>query len=999
MQQSFTADAQYLIDAVVPTGAYYYGAACIGPGTQGKWTTHPLQDHKSVVSFCKFQSEHGNNTYFALSAFKQAWYTTSSGKKVFRTQENAVCQKSLWLDIDCGKGDSPYPDATAGVAAVTEFLKKTGMPLPIVIGSGQGIHVYWAFTAPIPTAQWRQVAQLLRAACDRHDLKADHSRTCDAASVLRLPGTWNTGKDGTVRPVKLLIKAAPYPVVDLAKKLLAATPGVSLSNPAPKVQPPLQVPTPPAGLQFDGLTMYTEGPKRHPLRIIKECRQIQRAGIGTYSQWYNMMLVMKHCAFGEQAVHDISKMDPSRYDKDNVDRKLQEAIDGGYGPCRCETFDNKDPGICPNCPYWGKIGSPLLLGEPYVEKKPVDIPAMDVEKPGVVDVQKNKTTMQVVPFSNSEFSVVPGQGIIMHKRTLVENGEENNYVTKDYLICDTEIYIHSIYIDNTKEEKQRSYAIRKQAKGCAPEDILFDVNTALGPQQLLKWLGVHGMLPIHPKYNKAMGDFMSTYLAAVQNKLPEVYVRDRFGWVTEIDKRTGIHSEGFILGHNMHLPGGRTKSVQLDGRAERLGHALATSGNLEAWKIIPKMYEILNQPFAQLLMLCSLAAPLMSRGNGTATNVAYSLWDARGGKGKSCLLEAMASVWGIPRGMLQTKNDTTASRFQKCAVYRNLPILIDEVTNIQDNALSDLIYDLVNGQEKSRSVATGTGLAKSGDWSTISVFTSNRSLYETLKGHHVQSDATCMRVIEMQCDFEDYTGTPIQKHIREVLDIVRKNYGLAGEVMIKYLVDHPDEVQQVVERANKFAQMYQKTSDERFWLYGIAIPLYTGYLAKEAGLITYDLRKLEEWCVEKLLPALREQVKRTTITGDNLLTEFVNDNLDYTLVVESESRPASMPKNPANPMVDPYVKYLPSHKVHMRLEADTQTLYVSVKYFRTWCQMNKLSSEVILQDLLRSGRWQKQDKMLKALGKDVPLYDRGRTTVYKFNLRAARPKLTLADVL
>lgn len=983
-------DATYLINAVVPQGPYFYGGACIGPGTHGKWTTHPLQDHTSVVSFCRFQSEHGNNTYFALSAFKQAWYTSSTGKKVFRTQENAVCQKALWLDIDCGKHDSPYPNAATGIAALTQFLGKTGLPLPIVVGSGQGIHVYWPFTAAIPTSQWKVLAQLLRSTCDAYGLCADHSRTCDAASVLRLPGTLNIGKDGVARPVKLLIRANPYPVVDLAKVLLKT---------APKTAASLTPPPAPTGLQFDGLSMYTDGPKRHPLRIIRECKQIQRAGVGSYNQWYGMMLVMKHCEFGEQAVHDISKMDPTRYDPDNVSRKYQEAVDGGYGPCRCDTFDSKDPGICPTCPYWGKIGSPLLLGEPYVDKKPVQIPVMDAENPGIVDVEKTKATMPVVPFSTPDFSVVPGQGVVYHKRTLVEEGDENHYITKDYLICDTEIYIHSILIDKTTGEPQRYYAIRKQTKGRAPEDILFDVGTALGPQQLLKWFGVHGMLPVHPKYNKLMSDFMSTYLASIQNKLPEVVVRDRFGWTKEVDRRTGKVDECFVLGDNLLLPGRRNKPVQLDTRAQKLGEVLTKAGTLDRWKVIPKMYELLDQPFAQLMMLASLAAPLMAHGNGTATNVAYSLWDVRGGKGKSCLLEAMSSVWGTPRGLLQTKNDTISSRFQKFAVYQNLPILIDEVTNINDAALSDLIYDAVNGQEKSRSVGSGRGLMDSGSWKTITAFTSNKSLYETLKAHHVQSDATCMRVIEMQCDFKDYTGTPVQRHIREILDILRHNYGHAGEVMVRYMLDHPDEVDLMVERANEFALNQQKASDERFWLYGIAIPLYTGYMAQKAGLIDYDLNKLEQWCINTLLPTLRDQVRSNYVAGDNLLTEFVNDNMECALVVLSEDRPASMEKNHTNPALDPYVKYAPTRKLQMRLELDTGVLYVSTKYFNQWCQDNRLSQSIILQDLITAGMWNRRDRMSVALGKHVPLMDRGRTTAYKFNLKLSSARPTVQELL
>lgn len=996
-------DAIDFLQLVIPQGPFYYDVSFIGPSTPKGWRDEPHTSFLSMVQRSFALSSAGNNTYFALSAFRQGWHTITlpDGRKkvVFRTQQNAATQKALWLDIDCGKNDSPYANSTQAIQAVTAFIKQTHLPLPMVVSSGMGLHLYWTFHEAITTDQWNKLASMLKTLCVHFGLVVDHSRTMDAASVLRIPGTTNFGKDGVARPVSVLVKGGPYHIIDLAGTILTClrthniqpTPMVSKKTTLP-LAPVGNIPPAPAGLHFGNMEEAFQGPKRHPFRIIKECRQIQQAGLGTYTQWYNMMLVMKHCAFGERAVHDISKMDKARYEYNNVQTKYQQAIDGGYGPCRCETFDEKDPGICQTCPYWGKITTPLMLGEPYTETKPVSVPVAEVpteHKPLVVC--NTAPTMEVIPFSTKEFSVVPGQGVIWHKRQLV-TGEEvdpeeegKHYVTKDILISETEVYIHSICIDATGPELQRSYIIRKQPQGKAAEDIPFNISSSLGSQSLQKWLGIHGMLPTKPKYNKAMSDFMSTYLAAVQNRLPEIFIREHFGWVQNHDKTTGESYDGFIVGTKMYTQRG-TLPVKLNSRANELARSLDSCGHLEVWKHIPKMYKTLNQPYGAMMMLSSFAAPFMRFGLGTAVNVAYSLWDAHGGKGKSTALEAAASVWGSPKSLLQTKSDTAASRFQKYAVYKNLPIFVDELTTMNQGDMADLVYDIVNGREKSRSTASGTGLAKSGTWSTITMMTSNRSVYETLRSFRIQSEATCMRVIEMQCDFQDYTGTPTQDYVAAVIDAIGKNYGLAGPAFLEWCFAHPYVFEQVGARAREFARKYGRHSDERFWLYGIGIPLAVGELTNAAGLTDYDLQWLENWCVTVLLPHLRNCVKQSTPTGSNLLSDFLNEHLSNTLSVVAAVRTPEQQDSGNVSGLDTYVRSYPMHALYVRHEADTNTYYVSSRQLQIWCTRNGISLDVMLQDLRRLGQWKANDKFQFTLGRNVTVCDRNRSMCYKFTL-------------
>lgn len=92
--------------------------------------------------------EGGHDVYFALASYKQGFHKNDKGKKVVRVRENVRELKALWLDIDF-KGE--YHDLPAAVAALKGFLKSTQLPSPsLVVGSGNGIHVYWPFDRALP---------------------------------------------------------------------------------------------------------------------------------------------------------------------------------------------------------------------------------------------------------------------------------------------------------------------------------------------------------------------------------------------------------------------------------------------------------------------------------------------------------------------------------------------------------------------------------------------------------------------------------------------------------------------------------------------------------------------------------------------------------------------------------------------------------------------------------------------------------------------------------
>src|SRR6185503_369607 len=132
------------------------------------------------------------SVYYALSGFKSS----------VRRQGDVVAVGSFWLDIDCGP-DKAYETQAAGAAAFIAFKKEVGLPSPMIVNSGNGLHVYWPLDHDLDPDAWKSTATLLKAACIKFGLKVDHSRTTDSASVLRPAGSINR-KNGAAKPVVVL---------------------------------------------------------------------------------------------------------------------------------------------------------------------------------------------------------------------------------------------------------------------------------------------------------------------------------------------------------------------------------------------------------------------------------------------------------------------------------------------------------------------------------------------------------------------------------------------------------------------------------------------------------------------------------------------------------------------------------------------------------------------------------------------------------------------------
>src|SRR5262249_19584917 len=133
----------------------------------------------------------GWTTYHACASFK-----TPANRK----QTNVLQLAILWADVDAGPG-KPYPDQKSALLALAYFCELLGLPLPVVVSSGFGLHIYWTLLESLSPEEWKIYANGFQQLCDQHNFHVDRVRTCDTSSILRTPGTHNRKGDASRKVV------------------------------------------------------------------------------------------------------------------------------------------------------------------------------------------------------------------------------------------------------------------------------------------------------------------------------------------------------------------------------------------------------------------------------------------------------------------------------------------------------------------------------------------------------------------------------------------------------------------------------------------------------------------------------------------------------------------------------------------------------------------------------------------------------------------------------
>jgi hypothetical protein len=358
----------------------YYIAAVKDPRSKRFRPSEFASTLEGLWSLLQENDRNGFETYHACASFREPLNdplgTAREDRRLGRTQHNVLGAKAFWLDIDVGPG-KPYANQQQAFEALKTFCKKLALPIPIVVSSGAGLHIYWCLLQTLSPDDWGFYASGLKQLCVELDLKADPSRTTDISSILRTPGTHNRKHAGAP-----LVQCDPAFLDDAGPRAPQPLERFAIfAEHAPRVQGKKHSPT--SLLFLPGSTAHPLGgndararvaqdllsgiedyPAVSGAEIANRCAQMRQMrdkhGVLPEPLWYALLGVLAFCRDGNELAHAWSSGDP-RYSEVETSERLQRA--GSLtGPTTCDKLHSLDPAICEACPSYKKITSPTALG-------------------------------------------------------------------------------------------------------------------------------------------------------------------------------------------------------------------------------------------------------------------------------------------------------------------------------------------------------------------------------------------------------------------------------------------------------------------------------------------------------------------------------------------------------------------------------------------------------------------------------------------------------------
>lgn len=797
------------------------GLKCLAvPRGDGKgWKHYFGQDAAWAQAQALRLDARGANVYLACAGF----HTSDN-----RQGANVAALRAFWTDIDAGP-TKPYPHKRDAAKAVLDFTTALGLPQPWLVQSGNGIHVWWAMDADMTPDEWRPVAEMLKQACVAWGLKADPSRTSDIASVLRPVGTFH--RKGAPIPVKLLRPGAIGTLAGFRQRL---EPYLAANN-----VPVSYVMRPGApGLNAEYMAGIEYAPSSAE-RIAEQCAVMAKIrdtrGAVDQPTWYASLSILDHTVEGPDLAHEWSKGD-RRYSFAETQRKLEQAR--GFGPATCEKFGEHNPDLCAACPHKGTVKSPITLGVELL------IP-LNSQACAPVDEPPDAAVQPPAFPANWDWRV-PDEGEGSWDKTprlccrVFEKGEDDKKAVPVWKPFCRALFYPVGHTDD--EQDGHALDIKMHVRGQIRTFQLATKHIAEGRSALSGALGKMEIVAMQGQDGK-LQHYLKDWIDHLRMTAEAHKTRQHFGWQPD-DERT------FTWGKTLFTAEGDKPAI-LSGNAKLRAHHLVAKGDFKTWrKNIHALYAHPGMEAYQFLVMLSFAAPLMAllKQYGGVTVYAHS---DSSGVGKSSAQFAGLSAWGDSDEIKLADNAATINAlWGLVGMYRSLPVVYDEMTNVSPAAASALIFTASSGRGKERLGQDGTLRNNSVNWSTILMASGNNLLSEKLTSHRADAEAELSRLFEFTMR-KAMVVSPLKSP--PMFQALRENYGHAGPEYIKRVIAKYDVVCQLLSRTREeFDRAAGITHAERYRSALAACVLCAAQLCDKWNIVRFDRQALEAWLYEQI---------------------------------------------------------------------------------------------------------------------------------------------------
>lgn len=868
--------------------------------------------------------------YFSLATYNKYGVSKKSNPalKGFRVTSNIVKFGSLFTEIDIrvDKDKKHYRSLKEASEAVTGFCKELKIPHPTMVLTGGGYHLYWTLQQDIDIKQWRNWSQMIIKAAECWGLLIDVAGTNKPTQIFRPVGTINHKYEP---PFEVTLDGAlradvSYDVVVGAIARYLATHDIEVLARLPRTS-----------------TTITDADLRDFKPIVEQCEQIKTAPYGSEEHWRGMLMVARLCVDGVTHAHEQSALD-ERYDSADTDKKLygisvqMEGTDGM--PYTCEKFNEINPDVCQKCPHYQSIKSPIVLGirDPAL----TEVPVTDVGELGKLQGEvrvPEKKSIEEVAFHTPEggrFKVTE-KGLVMKEAVEVDGEIEWDEV----VICKQRLYPIGVILD-TDDYGNRvfSYLWRIELEKGKENDAIIPADTFVSPAALMGVFASLGVNVIRSDHFKPFAQAMRAFITSVRDTIPPIMVHRSLGW----------KHEEFVVGtRTIDINGNIRRSVLNPEMETLVRDVLSEGGTLEGWKASIRPYVDRNMILEQVVLATAFAAPLINF--STVNGMIFSL-QGESGCGKSTMQKVAASVWGNPSAQLQNSigtktGDTIISATRWIGGLNNLPVHLEELSNMSDQDASDLAYMITQGSEKNRMQGLKDGGFKRSvglTWKTMVTTSTNEPICDKIARFKVDSHAELMRILEIR------DIPPIKDEWYDVgneLEGVNEHYGHAGVIYASYLQANKRNLREWLnEEVKRINHDLETSSPERFWVQGVAAILLGAKLASHIGLLPFSLGAIRTY-LYKQIAIHRIRTYDVASTRQSLFADMLNMLLSETLVVRSsEIKGTSFD-----------IMRIPVTKLSVRIDISIGEMWISKSAIKDYSRRTKIPTEMILRNAKDNG--------------------------------------------
>lgn len=838
-----------------------------------------------------------------------------------RNQQNAVSNKSLFIDIDCkglttakeGK-EYNYDSKEKALKDLNRFLQVTGLPKPLILDSGYGLHVHWVLSKSIPSVEWKTLATSLKRLTHKYDLHNDRGLSTNEVCLLRIPETHNYKNKEDIKEVKV-IQEGDITDVDKIEPLLQ---GPRSSEIVSKLQDKIKdsattilaATSLGANIDFSFKKIVNRSMNGTGCNHIKY--MLENPNKVSEPYWRAGISIAAFCVEEEDAVKQLSE-GYANYDEAEALGKMERLLSTGAFAYKCTSIDSIAPPenkhFCVKCKHKDKIGSPIKLG--------AVLPQAQTANKTVTEI--NAETEETVTYNIPSNEDLPLGYINGNTGAVLKAGADED---SDPIL----VYPQPLYAVKRLDDPLEGQAlwVRLHTTLDGIREFMIPYTTLSSTEECKKFLAAKGILAPLVGQQRSIQQYLIEYanLLRDKQKLEELHVQ--FGWKEDYKK--------FVIGVK-ELDGEGINYTPPASTMTNLLDNFERKGNLEEWK---ETFNLYNKPGYEpqaFTLMSAFGSPLLEFTD--TKGVIIHLTSSDSGAGKTTIQRFINSVYGNPdMGLNQT--DTRLSSFHTFGVLRNLPFCIDEVTNMDASDASDLAYAITHGRARNRMSASSNKLRENKfTWKSILVTTGNASFYDKLAEKSQASDGEMMRVFEIRVPSNSSTERQDDRFSN-----VGKNYGYAGEVYIQHVLKNIDSVKnRVMETKEKLRVKLGLSSKERFWADTFTVNIVGGQLAKEVNLHNYDMDNISRWLQSDINTVRR----KTTISKEDLLGHigtYINQHSNNIIVINAKK---------TNGLQEAPLRE-PKAQLSIRIEPDTERLYFAVTHFRSWCaRMRVPYADVIIE--------------------------------------------------